>query len=74
MKESYPETFFLVHSALASEHAMSLRRPLGRVLPVHVLFHGVRNCSLEAVGRSLSVVFIARAGSTQGLRLRVAPV
>lgn len=30
MEESHPEAFFRVHSALAPEHATSLRRPLGQ--------------------------------------------
>lgn len=30
MKESHPVTFFLVHSALASEHAKPCKRPLGQ--------------------------------------------
>lgn len=38
---------------------------LGQIHPTRVLSHGVRNYSLEAAGRSLSVVFVSRAESTQ---------
>lgn len=68
MKESHPVTFFLVHSALASEHAKPANAPSdspGQIHPHRVVSPGLRNCSPEVVGRSLSVVFISRAESTQ---------